>query len=93
MKRGWRYDPPKALSDAFESIVGALFVDSGYDLDKTGAIVEWLMGDILEVLNPSIPKDPVSELLEWLGSVGCMSGKTMKFRYALLFRLCSKLRS
>ncbi|KAF5358535.1 hypothetical protein D9756_001949 [Leucocoprinus leucothites] len=78
VRRGWRYDPPKAISDVFESIVGAVFVDSGYDLDRTGVIVTWLMEDILEALSPSIPKDPVSELLEWLGSVGC-SGQ-MKFR-------------
>ncbi|KAJ3566679.1 hypothetical protein NP233_g6850 [Leucocoprinus birnbaumii] len=77
VRRGWRYDPPKAISDVFESIVGAVFVDTGYDLDRTGAIVTWLMEDVLEALSPSIPKDPVSELLEWLGSVGC-SGH-MKF--------------
>jgi endoribonuclease Dicer len=80
VRRGWRYDPPKAISDVFESIVGAVFVDSGYNLDQTSAIVAWLMEDVLEELSPSIPKDPVSELLEWLGSVGCLSGQ-MKFQY------------
>lgn len=79
VRRGWRYDPPKAISDVFESIVGAVFVDTGYDLDRTGHIVTWLMEDILEALSPSIPKDPVSELLEWLASNGC-SGK-MVFRW------------
>lgn len=78
VRRGWRYDPPKAISDAFESVVGAVFVDSGYDLDRTGAVVSWLMEDILEALSPSVPKDPVSELVEWLASVGC-SGH-IKFR-------------
>lgn len=80
VRRGWRYDPPKALSDAFESVVGAMFVDLGYDLDRTVGLVGWLMEDVLEALSPAIPKDPVSELLEWLGSVGCRSGN-MKFRY------------
>ncbi|KXN82617.1 Dicer-like protein 1 [Leucoagaricus sp. SymC.cos] len=77
VRRGWRYDPPKAISDVFESIVGAIFVDTGYNLDRTSGIVTWLMEDVLEALSPSTPKDPVSELLEWLGSVGC-SGH-MKF--------------
>ncbi|KAF9452311.1 type III restriction enzyme [Macrolepiota fuliginosa MF-IS2] len=81
VRRGWRYDPPKALSDAFESVVGAIFVDSGYDLDRTVGIVGWLMEDVLEALSPSIPKDPVSELLEWLPTVGCGHGN-MKFRKA-----------
>lgn len=87
VRRGWRYDPPKAISDAFESVVGAVFVDVGYDLDRTGGIVCRLMEDILEVLNPSIPKDPVSEVLEWLASVGCSKGHNLKFKCVKTFKL------
>lgn len=87
VRRGWRYDPPKAISDAFESVVGAVFVDVGYDLDRTGGIVCRLMEDILEVLNPSIPKDPVSEVLEWLASVGCSKGHNLKFKCVKKFKL------
>jgi endoribonuclease Dicer len=85
VRRGWRYDPPKALSDAFESVVGAVFVDLGYDLDRTGGIVCSLMEDVLEVLSPAIPKDPVSEVLEWLASVGCHK---LKFKCVFKKKSC-----
>lgn len=71
VKNGWKYDPPKALSDLFESVVGAVLVDSGYDYEKTAAVLEYVMEDVLEVLSPSLAKDPVSELMEWAASTGC----------------------
>ena len=71
VKRSWRYDPPKAISDVFESIVGAVLVDSRYDYEKTAAIVEILMEDVLDVLSPSMATNPVSELLEWTSKQGC----------------------
>jgi endoribonuclease Dicer len=71
VKNGWKYDPPKALSDLFESVVGAVLVDSGYDYEKTAAVLEYVMEDVLEVLSPSLAKDPVSELMEWTASTGC----------------------
>ncbi|KAF8894762.1 hypothetical protein BD779DRAFT_1502798 [Infundibulicybe gibba] len=69
--RGWRYSPPKALSDVFESVVGAVFVDSGYDYDRVEAVVELVMTDVLEALSPSMRKNPVSELTEWVSQSGC----------------------
>ena len=71
VKNGWKYDPPKALSDLFESVVGAVLVDSGYDYEKTTAVLEYVMEDVLEVLSPSLVKDPISELLEWTARAGC----------------------
>ncbi|KAG7086495.1 hypothetical protein E1B28_002444 [Marasmius oreades] len=72
VRDGWRYDPPKALSDVFESIIGAVLVDSGWNYEKTAVIVETLMGEILELLSPSVCRDPVTILTEWLGSVKCL---------------------
>jgi len=69
--QGWKYDPPKALSDIFESIIGAVLVDSNYDYDKTAMVAEYVMKDILEILSPSLAKDPVSELCEWISGSGC----------------------
>jgi len=69
--RGWRYDPPKALSDVFESVMGAVLVDSGYDYEKTAVVVEHIMEDILVPLSPSVRRDPVSDLVEWMASKGC----------------------
>lgn len=72
VNKGWKYDPPKALSDVFESVMGAIFVDTGYDYDKTASVIEYVMEDVLSVLSPSLTKDPVSDLLEWAGKAGCM---------------------
>lgn len=71
INRGWCLDPPKALSDAFESVVGALFVDTSFNYDKVAAIVEFLMEDLLEVLSPSLPLDPISELKQFIAKAGC----------------------
>lgn len=71
VRSGWKFDPPKALSDIFESLIGAVLVDSGYDYDKTASIVEYVMDDVLEALTPDIAKDPVSEVMEWVAQSGC----------------------
>jgi endoribonuclease Dicer len=71
IKRGWRYDPPKALSDIFESVMGAILVDSGYNYERAAAVVEYVMQDVLVVLSPSVSRDPVSELVEWAAGSGC----------------------
>lgn len=68
---GWKFDPPKAISDVFESVIGAVLVDSGYDFEKTTGVVEYVMRDVLAALSPSLRRDPVSELLEWTAGSGC----------------------
>ncbi|KAF9239687.1 hypothetical protein BU15DRAFT_46430 [Melanogaster broomeanus] len=69
--KGWKYDPPKALSDVLESLVGAVLVDSAYDFERTAAVVEVVMGDVLDVLSTNLPRDPVSELMVWAAVGGC----------------------
>lgn len=71
VKRSWRYDPPKAISDVFESIVGAVLVDTGYNYERAAAIVDILMKDVLDALSPSMETNPVSEFLEWTSKQGC----------------------
>ncbi len=68
---GWKYDPPKALSDVFESIMGALFIDCDWMYDKAATIIEVVMEDLLAVLSPDLPKDPMSELMVWVAQAGC----------------------
>ena len=70
-KNSWRYDPPKVLSDVFESVIGAILVDTLYDYEKTAVIAETLMDDVLRLLDPSMTTNPVSELLEWSTKQGC----------------------
>ncbi|KAI0059136.1 P-loop containing nucleoside triphosphate hydrolase protein [Artomyces pyxidatus] len=69
--QSWAHDPPKAISDVMESLVAAILVDSAYNLDKTAAIVETIMEEILEVLSPDMRPDPVSELMVWTARSGC----------------------
>ncbi|KAF8432446.1 hypothetical protein L210DRAFT_960898 [Boletus edulis BED1] len=69
--KGWKYDPPKALSDVLESLVGAVLVDSAYNFEKTASVVEVAMSDVLGVLTTTLPRDPVSELMVWAATGGC----------------------
>lgn len=71
VKEGWKYDPPKALSDVFESVMGAVFIDSGCDYEKTSTVMEHVMEEALRVLNPAIGLNPVSALMEWMAAQGC----------------------
>jgi len=73
VEAGWKFDPPKVLSDVFESVLGAILVDSGYDYDKTVSILEHIMSDVLDPLSPSVARDPVSDLVCWMASQGCTS--------------------
>ncbi|KAJ7632107.1 ribonuclease III domain-containing protein [Roridomyces roridus] len=71
VQRSWAFDPPKVLSDAFESVIGAVLVDSNYDYERTAAVVELLMEEVLQVLTPTIARDPITTLLEWAAGNGC----------------------
>ncbi|KAG1760389.1 hypothetical protein EDD22DRAFT_80816, partial [Suillus occidentalis] len=71
ISKGWKYDPPKALSDVLESIVGAVLVDTRFDFEKTAVIVEAVISDVLEALTTDLPRDPVSELMVWAAAAGC----------------------
>lgn len=71
IKTGWRYDPPKALSDVLESLLGAVYVDSAYNYEKTGAALLLVMEDLLDVVDLGVGEDPVSRLVRWTAGQGC----------------------
>lgn len=71
----WRYSPPKALGDVFESVMGAIFVDSGFNYQLVSKIVESVMAEVLEIASPDIPKDPVSRFMEWVSKAGCRKAR------------------
>ncbi|KDQ59634.1 hypothetical protein JAAARDRAFT_77685 [Jaapia argillacea MUCL 33604] len=71
VNNGWKHDPPKALSDVFESVMGAILVDSAYNYEKAAAVAEFVLEDLLTVLSPNLPRDPVSELMIWTARAGC----------------------
>jgi len=69
--QSWAHDPPKVISDIFESLVAAILIDSGYNFDKTVCIVETAMECVLEILSPDLPPEPVSALFLWVAKSGC----------------------
>lgn len=73
LTKGWEYRPPKVLCDVFESVIGAVFVDSGWDYERTVAVTENILFDLLDKVTPAVPLDPVTVLQEWLGKSGCLS--------------------
>jgi len=78
---GWKYEPPKALGDVFESVMGAVFVDSGHDFEKFSVIVEMVMEELLNEIEMDLPLDPVSNLMIWMSKNGC---RRVNFQYVLL---------
>jgi len=56
---------PSILADAFEALIGAVFVDAGFDAAR--GVVRRLYGPLLEALDPEAPgKDPKTLLQELL---------------------------
>ncbi|CAH8541405.1 unnamed protein product [Schistosoma turkestanicum] len=55
---------PKALGDIFESLAGAIFLDSNFSLDTVWQIFYPIMKERIERYTACIPKSPVRQLLE-----------------------------
>ncbi|XP_017874916.1 PREDICTED: endoribonuclease Dcr-1 isoform X2 [Drosophila arizonae] len=55
---------PKALGDVFESIAGAIFLDSNMSLDVVWQVFSNMMKPEIEQFSNSVPKSPIRELLE-----------------------------
>jgi hypothetical protein len=79
---GWKYDPPKVLSDVLESVLGAILVDSAYNFEKVESVIEFVLGDILAALSPSLREDPVSDLIKWMARSGC---RDISFRWVIRY--------
>lgn len=55
---------PKALGDVFESVAGAIFLDSGMSLDAVWKVYYQMMQKEIEQFSDKVPKSPIRELLE-----------------------------
>lgn len=55
---------PKALGDIFESVAGAIFLDSGMSLDAVWKVYYNMMKSEIEQFSNKVPKSPIRELLE-----------------------------
>lgn len=73
---------PKALGDVFESVAGAIFLDSGMSLDAVWRTYHAMMAPELELFSAHVPKSPIRELLE-------REPETAKFGYVIL--TCKKI--
>jgi ribonuclease III len=63
--RGGGAQRPSILADALEAVIGAVFVDAGFDAVKT--VVERMFGDTISNTDlSSWTKDAKTELQEWL---------------------------
>lgn len=57
-------DVPKVLGDVFESLAGAVFLDTGMNLQKTWKVFHALMWNEIETFKRDVPKNPVRMLYE-----------------------------
>lgn len=55
---------PKALGDIFESVAGAVYLDSGRSLDAVWKVYFNMMAKEIEQFSEKVPKSPIRELLE-----------------------------
>lgn len=55
---------PKALGDIFESVAGAIFLDSNMSLDAVWRVYYKMMAPEIEQFSRCVPKSPIRELLE-----------------------------
>lgn len=55
---------PKALGDVFESVAGAIFLDSSMSLDAVWKVYYQMMRSEIEQFSNKVPKSPIRELLE-----------------------------
>lgn len=66
---------PKALGDIFESVAGAIYLDSKMSLDTVWRVYFAMMKPEIEYFSTHVPKSPIRELLE-------MEPQTAKFERA-----------
>ncbi|GIY09706.1 endoribonuclease Dcr-1 [Caerostris extrusa] len=55
---------PKALGDIFESVAGAIYLDSNMSLDTVWRVYYSMMKPEIEYFSNHVPKSPIRELLE-----------------------------
>ncbi|XP_071894438.1 endoribonuclease Dicer isoform X1 [Anas platyrhynchos] len=67
---------PKAMGDIFESLAGAIYMDSGMSLEMVWQVYYPMMRPLIEKFSANVPRSPVRELLE-------MEPETAKFRLPL----------
>ncbi|WAR53675.1 hypothetical protein PtB15_3B183 [Puccinia triticina] len=57
------FDPPKILNDGLEALVGAVFIDSGFDLPTVYRTLDIIFEDVTPGLSQQVARDPLSTML------------------------------
>ncbi|XP_011494459.1 PREDICTED: endoribonuclease Dicer [Ceratosolen solmsi marchali] len=60
-------DVPKILGDVFESLIGAIFLDTNKNLETTWSIIYRLMKTEIDTYKENVPKQPIRMLHEMQG--------------------------
>lgn len=72
----------QVLGDVVESVIGAIFVDSGFELPIVFAALDRLFGEVLGLIDSDrFVRDPYSNLVMYLQEIGCTG---LKIRFVLL---------
>ncbi|KAG8902461.1 Dicer-like protein 1 [Tulasnella sp. 403] len=72
LRSTWKIHSPKTLGDLIEAVMGAVLVDSNYDLRAAFDVLEKVMEEPMKALHPDLPLDPVSELMQYMQRKGCI---------------------
>ncbi|KAJ8912073.1 hypothetical protein NQ315_000578 [Exocentrus adspersus] len=61
-------DVPKILGDVFEALAGAIYLDSGKDLNAVWTVFYKIMWKEIDLFSKNVPKNIVRRLFEWPGT-------------------------
>lgn len=57
------FDPPKILNDVLEAIVGAVFIDSGFNLQTVYQTLDTIFQEVTPGMSQLVARDPLSTML------------------------------
>lgn len=61
-------DVPKVLGDTFEALIGAVFLDTNYNLGETWKVIHKLMWKEIKLFSQNVPKNAVRKIYEIPGA-------------------------
>lgn len=69
----WLFDPPKPAADALEGVIGAIFIDSGWQVSVVFEVLDKVFEDLFALLphKEAAPRDPTSRLRLFLAHKRC----------------------
>ncbi|SCV72586.1 BQ2448_4123 [Microbotryum intermedium] len=71
----WLWSPPKVLGDAFEAILGAIFLDGGCRLEPVFDTLDRIYAEVMPLMRNVETRDPLSRLFIHSQANGCQKTK------------------